>query len=272
MKNVFTSEKIILGAGLFLFAISTIAWQTSSATKNGSTAESKIFHSRDTTVPKYDPVPQDISGVVDMDKILKGLDVQMLKINKQLDSLQLQLKGLNSALIKKLDNTMTDIDMQKINQEMQLALQKIDLNQLTIDSKKAIEQTETQLKHFNMQKMQAEIKKMRQQINQDNIYEQINAENIKEQVKGALQNANEQIKKAATELQELKIFIAELEKDGLIDRKKGFILEWKTSGELYINNVRQPKHVADKYSKYYHRDGYKVKMGAEGNFAHPDSI
>lgn len=272
MKNVFNSEKTILGVGLFLFAISTIAWQTSSATKNGSTAESKIFNSRDTTVPKYDPLPQDIPGVADMDKILKGLDVQMLKINKQLDSLQLQLKGLNSALIKKLENTMADIDMQKINQEMQLALQKIDLNQLTIDSKKAIEQTETQLKHFDMQKMQAEIEKMRKQINHDNIYEQINTENIKKQVEGALQNANEQIKKAAKELQELKAFIAELEKDGLIVCKKGFTIQWKSNGELYINNTQQPKQVADKYSKYYHRDGYKIKVNAEGDFVNSDSL
>ena len=40
-----------------------------------------------------------------------------------------------------------------------------------------------------------------------------------------------------------------MEADGLIDKKKGYTIEWK-SGELYINGTEQPKNVSDKYKKY----------------------
>lgn len=272
MKNAFKLQKLILGCSLLFLTVSSIAWQTGTATKASDTPESNNRFRSDTTIPKHDPLSQDIPGIAEVDLVLKSLHVQMQYIHKQLDSLHIQLKGADGNLKKQLDENLANINMQKIQQQMELALQKIDLDKLKADAKIAMEQAEIQLKDLDMQKIKIDMEKMKQQLNQANIKGQLNAENIQKQVQGALQNANDQIKKAASELEELKNFISALEKDGLIDRKKGFTIEWKSSGELYINNARQSKQVADKYSKYYHRDGYKITINAEGNFVHPGAM
>lgn len=76
-----------------------------------------------------------------------------------------------------------------------------------------------------------------------------------------MSKAKEGMEKAKAELQELKNFTDELVKDKLIDKTKGYTIEWK-NGDLYINGKGQPKSVSDKYRKYYKRDG-KIKMNEE---------
>jgi hypothetical protein len=44
----------------------------------------------------------------------------------------------------------------------------------------------------------------------------------------------------------MKEFTSELEKDGLIDRKKDYEIEWR-KGNLYINGVQQSQEVTNKY-------------------------
>jgi hypothetical protein len=57
------------------------------------------------------------------------------------------------------------------------------------------------------------------------------------------------IEKAKTELKQMKTMFTEMEKDGLIDHKKGFKLEYK-DGSLYIDGKQQSQEVSDKYRKY----------------------
>ena len=66
-------------------------------------------------------------------------------------------------------------------------------------------------------------------------------------------------------MQDLKDFTDQLQKDGLIDKKKGYSIEWKNGGELYINGKKQPKEISDKYKKYYKKDGWRLEMNGSGD-------
>jgi hypothetical protein len=78
-----------------------------------------------------------------------------------------------------------------------------------------------------------------------------------------MEHARTGLEKAKKEITLLKEFTSELEKDGLVDRKKGYTIEIK-SGEMYINGVKQSKEVNDKYRKYFKDEDYTIKSDAEG--------
>ena len=59
----------------------------------------------------------------------------------------------------------------------------------------------------------------------------------------------------------MKDFTDELAADGLINKKKGYTIEWK-NGNLYINDKEQSKDISDKYRKY--ESTGKIKMLPEG--------
>jgi hypothetical protein len=48
-----------------------------------------------------------------------------------------------------------------------------------------------------------------------------------------------------------------LDKEGLVDNKKAYHLEIK-DGEFFINNIKQPKEVTDKFRKYFRNDNYTI--------------
>ena len=73
--------------------------------------------------------------------------------------------------------------------------------------------------------------------------------------------AQEGINKAKEKLQQMKDFTDALAADGLIDKKKGYTIEWK-DGNLYIDGKEQPKNISDKYRKY--EEEGKIKMLPEG--------
>ena len=77
-----------------------------------------------------------------------------------------------------------------------------------------------------------------------------------------MENAKESIDNAKKELKETKAMFNEMEKDGLIDPKQGFSVEFKEK-ELYINGTKQPEKVTDKYRKYFKRDHFKITIEKE---------
>src|SRR6185295_5143489 len=88
----------------------------------------------------------------------------------------------------------------------------------------------------------------------------LNGSQFKQEIENAMKDARNEMEKAKRELQDLKDFTGALEKDGLIDKKKGYTIEWTKDGNLIINGKTQPKEISDKYSRYYKKDGYKIKM------------
>ena len=70
------------------------------------------------------------------------------------------------------------------------------------------------------------------------------------------------LKKAKTELKDTKEMISEMEKDGLVDSKKGFELEYKDK-VLYIDGKKQTEKVTEKYRKYFKKEHFKIRIDKE---------
>jgi hypothetical protein len=70
------------------------------------------------------------------------------------------------------------------------------------------------------------------------------------------------MEKAMAEVKLLKEFTDELEKDGLIDKKKGYKVEVK-DGELYINGTKQSKETTEKYRKYFKKDNFSISTDGD---------
>ena len=62
------------------------------------------------------------------------------------------------------------------------------------------------------------------------------------------------------ELKLMNLLIDGLHKEGLIDRKKPYLVNIK-EGELYIDNKKQPKEVSDKFRQYFSGNNYGFQKG-----------
>src|SRR5262249_25422305 len=125
------------------------------------------------------------------------------------------------------------------------------LDKIKIDVDKSLEAAKEQMKNIDMDKLKIQMQELQNKFNSDE---------IKKEIDGAMKGAKESIEKAKKELQDLKDLTDQLQKDGLIDKKKGYSIEWKNGGELYINGKKQPKEISDKYRKYYKKDGWRIEM------------
>jgi len=150
---------------------------------------------------------------------------------------------------------MKNVDMDKIKMNIEEQMKKVDMDKIKLDVDKSLKEAQEQMKNIDMEKMKEQMEELKNKLNSDE---------FKKEIEKSLRDAKENIEKANKELQELKEFTGQLEKDGLIDKNKGYSIEWKNGGELYINGKKQPKEISAKYKKYYKKDGWRVEMNGEG--------
>lgn len=256
MKNVLKHPKGLLLVGWFVIVISALAWQTDDNRKKDNT--NKEQPARDTTTPRQHHV--DEYKLRELDEAMRNLDSQMKNLNLNLKNINVDVtKEVNEALAsidfdeigKNIQAQLKEIDFDKINLEVQNELKKIDMKKISEEVNQSLNEAKEEIKNIDMEKLQSQMKEMQLKLNSADLQKQIN---------GALQNAQKEIDKAKRELQELKDFTSDLQKDGLIDKKKGYTIEWTKDGDLIINGKTQPKEISDKYSRYYKKDGYKIKI------------
>jgi len=95
------------------------------------------------------------------------------------------------------------------------------------------------------------------------LQQNFNSSKFKMQIQDVMKGAKESMERAKQELKDMQEFTDRLEKEGLIDKRRGYSVEWKKEGDLYINGKKQPKEISDKYSRYYKKDGYKIEMSGD---------
>jgi hypothetical protein len=118
-------------------------------------------------------------------------------------------------------------------QEAKAEIEKIDWNEIqqqVKDAGKEVEKAKAELKNMDMKKVMAE--------------------------------AKQGVDKAKNELRQLRTMFTEMEKDGLIDTKKGFKIEYKDN-ELFINGEKQSDAVKDKYRQYFKDGNFKITIAKE---------
>jgi hypothetical protein len=242
MKNVLKSNKHLLVAGLLgITVIIAASWQTDNKKSKDITTNNAA---RDTTEPKQRNDDKDEFRMNELEDAMKQLDIQMQKLD-------LQMNDMNVKISKQVQEAIANIDIEKINKDVQENLKNINFDKIKIEVDKSLEQAKQQMKNIDVDKMK---------IHMQELQNKFNSEEFKKQIDKAMKGAKENIEKAKKDLQGIKDFTDQLQKDGLIDKDKGYSIEWKNGGELYINGKKQPKEISDKYKKYYKKDGWRIEM------------
>ncbi len=284
MKNAFKPKKYLVLAGLFVITVTAVAWQNDNKNKADTTTSN--YTTRDTSEPKQRNNDQDEFRMNELEDAIKKLDAEMQKLD-------LHMKALDVQLSKELEETMDKIDFEKMGKQIEEQMKKIDVDKIKMDVNNSIQEAQDQLKKIDYEKMSKDIGEEMKKIDVDKIKKDINnsiqqsqnqlkqidmqklhnemlelqqnfnSDKFKKQINSAMKDAKQEMEKAMQELQELKEFTGLLEKDGLIDKKKGYTIEWKKEGDLYINGKKQPREVSDKYSRFYKKDGYKIRMSGD---------
>lgn len=283
MNNAIKKPKALLLAGFIVLGCGAIAWQTTGKAKKADSAKHYVYG--DTSKPRKQPDADDVFGMKDLDEQMKQLDEQMKQLDIQMQQLDTQLsKHLKEALAKidfekigkDVDASLKAIDWTKMQEEIQSSMKevqeeisKIDKEKIQREVQDALKEAQEEMKQVNMEKLKEEMKKLQEELKSEQLDIKIDGEQIRKEVAEAMKDAKESIKKAGEELKEMKSFIDELEKDGLVDKKNGFNIEWKNGGDLYINGQKQPKEVSEKYKKYYKGKDYQININKNDDKYNP---
>ena len=153
----------------------------------------------------------------------------------------------------------------QLNQSLE-AISKIDKEEIN----KQLEQAEKQVKEaLNNDEWKQELKNAQKIKKEDLDKEMANVkkelEKVKDEMKQQkfnlkieLDKAREDIDKAKDELKSYQQMIYDMEKDGLLNIKEDYSIEYK-SGDLYINDKKQPTEITDKYKKYFKKNKIAIK-------------
>jgi chromosome segregation ATPase len=193
------------------------------------------------------------------DKEMDRLDAAMKRLDEQMEKLDEKMKHMDfSKTQRDVDDAMKKIDFQKINQQINAAMKQIDMAKIQAESKESF----ARLERVNKERVREQLERVRGQLEREKRNMNFNNGERRLNMEKTMQRARESMEKAKIEIQNLRDFTDELQKDGLIDKKKAYKVEVK-DGELYINDNKQTKEVSDKYRKYYKKDNFTINMNAD---------
>ncbi len=250
MKKILRSFPVLSFALLFTGVLLLCSWQNPNE-NNYSNKDRVIINQKDTT-PKYDYK----IGEIDM----QAFEDAMKNLDKSMANLDLHMKDLDLNFGKQLES-LSKINFDEIQKQTEASLKSIDWSKMQKDIDVSLQNMQHEIAKIDFSKMQSQMKDLQEKFQSDEFKSQFNSEKLKRQIDDAMSKAKEGIERAKEKLQQIKDFTDELAADGLIDKKKGYTIEWK-NGNLYINEKEQPKDISDKYRKY--ESSGKIKMLPEG--------
>jgi hypothetical protein len=209
------------------------------------------FVCKDTTPPSKKLSAKEMEKLnVELEQALKTVAAKLKEVDWSKVNLQVSeaLKEIDFEKIKaSIDQSLKSVDFAAIEKEVETALKEVDMGKVNAEIKQSLQEAKREMEKVNWEEIKKELAEARAEI-----------EKARMELKGIdmdkiMDEAKEGIEKAKAELKQLKTLLTELEKDGLIDRKKNVKLEYK-DGSLYIDGKQQSKEVSDKYCQYV-KDG-----------------
>ncbi|MBO9200775.1 MULTISPECIES: V-type ATP synthase subunit I [Niastella] len=193
---------------------------------------------------------------IDFDKIQRQVDEAVRRIDVE-------------KMHRQVEESLRKIDFEKIQRDVQQSLEdvsKIDKEALKREIDNARKEVDKALRNEEWKQELKEAQKQRQidvQKELENARKEMARvkEEMKHQqidLKKEMDKAREEMGKAREEMQGYQEMIYEMEKDGLLNTKENYSIEFK-SGELYINDKKQPPTVTDKYHKYIKKKNIAIK-------------
>jgi uncharacterized protein (DUF342 family) len=175
----------------------------------------------------------------------------MEKLNEQMKKMDFNKvqKDVNDALEK--------VDFEKLERQINESMRKIDFEKIRKDIKeRSVNVEQLERMKTQMAATHAQIERQREDI-------ALNRGEYRLNIDKAMRNARESMAKAREELQNLRDFTTELEKDGLINKISPHKIEVR-SGQLFINDKKQPNEVNEKYRKYHRKQDFTINLNEEG--------
>lgn len=220
-----------------------------SLSETSDTIPAKSRHGK-MTKTEYDKLMNDLNA--DVQKALE--DVRSIDANKLSKEIAASLKDLESDKIKmELDKAIKEVDWADIEKELHEAMNNVQLDKISEEVKTSLERAKKEMEKINMDVVSKEIESAKVELEKSKAaFEKIDFDKI-------MKEAGASIDKAKHMLLLQKEFFTELEKDGLINAKDGFTIEYKEK-LLYINGKKQSEAVTDKYRHYIPGDDYKITI------------
>lgn len=191
-----------------------------------------------------DTVPD---GKKDKDDI-REINLEDMNIS-ELNKVQLQMEKAQAELKANLSR-----DWKKEEKLLKEKLSKENLQQ----AKKELELAMLHLDNDKLQKeLKAEMDKAKKEMEKAQLEMELNKVDFSSAQK-EMEKATIEMKKAQEEMNNLTSMLKEMKKDGLIDEKGDYEIEWKKE-LLYINGKQQSKEVSDKYRKYLKDEPVRIK-------------
>lgn len=197
--------------------------------------------------------------------LLQAMDeVKKIDFTKMQKDIEASLKSVDmEKIMKEVNNSLKSIDLDKLLADVKSSLNDINWDDKNEEIEKAmkeareeIEKAKLEIKDIDREKIEKELEKAKIEI------EKSKAGLDKIDMNKIMNEARVEIDKAKEELKLTKEMFNEMEKDGLINSKEGFTIEYKNK-DLYIDGKKQSERTTDKYRKYFKKDHFKLKIDKE---------
>jgi DNA repair exonuclease SbcCD ATPase subunit len=209
----------------------------------------------------------------EFDNLMKDMDKKMIEVADEIKKIDF------AAIEKQLEASLKEVDIEKIMKDVNNSIKAIDVEKIVADATKSLKEINWEEKNEEIKKAlneaKDEIEKAKieiKEINKDEIKKELEEarkeiEKAKQEIKKIdmskiMAEAKQGVEEAKKELKLTKEMFNEMEKDGLINPKDGFTIEYKDK-DLYINGQKQKPQVTDKYRKYMKDDHFKIKIEKE---------
>lgn len=190
------------------------------------------------------------------DKDMDKLDAAMKRLDEQMSKLDVRMQKIDKMKIERhMTDAMKQVNSENINQKIEEAMKKVDIERMNSHLKEG-------MANIDRTKLKAELNKTRAGLEKERQHNNLYEGKIREGVEDAMKHARQSMLRAKEAITNMKDFTDELQKDGLIDKKKTYKIEVK-SGELYIDDKKQSKEVSDKYRRFYKKENFSINMNEE---------
>ena len=237
--------------------------------------DSPFVHSMlDKSAPPQDTVPvkkhRNSMTMKEFDRLSENLDKDIVSELKKIDLAKIErdvkksLKEVDvDKIMKEVELSLKDIDTKKILAEVKGEMDHINLDEINAETKFALananrelEKAKIEIEKIDKDAIKKELENARLEVEKSRKeYSKINMDKIMKQAQEGVENAK-------LELKQVKAMFNEMEKDGLINPKDGFSIEYKDKW-LYINGARQSEQVTGKYRKYFMDEHFEITIEKE---------
>jgi chromosome segregation ATPase len=201
----------------------------------------------------------------DVEESIRKIDVEKIQHQAAAAMQRLDLEKTQQQI----EESLSRIDFDKIQQQIDESMAKVDkvdqqeireqLQKAKVQVKEAMENQSwkedlakaQKINQEAMQQQMVEVQKQMQKLKKDMQLEKFNFS--KEMEKAKLE-----VEKAKEELKGYQEMIYSMEKDGLLDTKENYTIEYK-NGNLFINDKKQPADITNRYKQYFKKDKIAIK-------------